>query len=90
MTLRWPGDLLPCSQQWTLPVTPIPSRRYDTVRRVQAGGNFVLCICEGAKNSIYSGIYDLFHVEAGRIVEHWNIIEAIPLHGEWKNNNREF
>ncbi len=67
-----------------------PSRRYDTVHRVLAEGNFVLCICEGAKNGIYSGIYDLFQVEGGRIVEYWNTIEAIQLHGERKNNNGEF
>ena len=67
-----------------------PVRRYDRVHRVLAEGNFVLCMCEGAKNGIHSGIYDLFRVENGKIVEHWNTIEAIPPQGERKNNNGKF
>ena len=67
-----------------------PARRYDTVHRVLAEGNFVLCICEGAKNGIHSGIYDLFRVEDGKIIEHWNTIETIPPKGERKNSNGKF
>lgn len=67
-----------------------PVRRYDTVHRVLAEGNFVLCMCEGAKNSTHSGIYDLFRVEGGKIIEHWNTIEAIPPPDERKNNNGKF
>lgn len=34
--------------------------------------------------------YDLFRVEAGKIAEHWDTIEAIPPRDQWKNNNGKF
>lgn len=66
------------------------ARSYDTVHRVFAEGNFVLCQCEGLKYDIHSGIYDLYRIEEGKIVEHWSTIEAIPQRDQWKNNNGKF
>ena len=34
--------------------------------------------------------YDLFRVEDGKIVEHWDTIEEIPSKNMWANNNGKF
>jgi predicted SnoaL-like aldol condensation-catalyzing enzyme len=31
--------------------------------------------------------FDIFRFEGGLIAEHWDTLEAIPLRGEWKNND---
>lgn len=67
-----------------------PIRSYDTVHRVLAEGNFVLCMCEGTKNNNHSGIYDLYRLANGKIVEHWSTVEKIPPRSDWKNDNGKF
>lgn len=67
-----------------------PKRYYDVIHRVLAEGNFVLCMCEGAVMGVYSGIYDLYRVEEGQIIEHWSTIETIPPRNQWKNDNGKF
>ena len=64
--------------------------RYDTLHKVLAEGNFVLSMCEGARGGIHTSFYDLFRVADGKIVEHWDTIEAIAPRSEWKNNNGKF
>jgi predicted SnoaL-like aldol condensation-catalyzing enzyme len=34
--------------------------------------------------------YDLFRVENGKIVEHWDTIEEIPARENWRNANGKF
>ena len=53
-------------------------------------GNFVLSINEGTFMNKHVSFYDLFRVENGKIVEHWDTIENIPAESEWKNNNGKF
>ncbi len=48
---------------------------------------FFLCVSEGSRDQTHSAFYDLFHVSQGKIVEHWDTIEAIPPRSEWKNDN---
>ena len=73
------------------PETTAPfTRRYDQIHKVLAEGNFVLCVCEGAKNGVHSGIYDLYRLSEAKIVEHWRTIEAIPPRGKWLNDNGKF
>ena len=64
--------------------------RYDTLHKVLAEGNFVLSMCEGARGGIHTSFYDLFRVADGKVVEHWDTIEAIAPRSEWKNNNGKF
>jgi predicted SnoaL-like aldol condensation-catalyzing enzyme len=64
--------------------------QYDKVHRVLAEGNFVLCMSEGMRRGIHSSFYDLFRVSEGKIVEHWDTIEAIAPRSEWKNKNGKF
>ncbi|EXG82374.1 nuclear transport factor 2 family protein [Cryptosporangium arvum] len=51
---------------------------YDTVHQVIAEGNFVLTVSEGRFGPTPTAFYDLFRVDAGRIVEHWDVTPEIP------------
>ncbi len=65
--------------------------KYDRLHRVLGQGNFVLTMSEGLfGKGEHSAFYDLFRVEDGRIVEHWDVIETIPAESEWKNANGKF
>lgn len=63
---------------------------YTTNHKVLGEGNFVLSISEGEFLKKPVAFYDLFRVENGMIVEHWDTIEEIPAQKEWKNNNGKF
>ncbi len=67
-----------------------PVKVYDRNHRVLAEGNFVLAASEGSRDGVHSAFYDLFRLADGRIVEHWDTVEAIPPRGEWKNDNGKF
>ncbi|WP_415717855.1 nuclear transport factor 2 family protein [Roseibium sp.] len=67
-----------------------PNLRYDKVHRVLAEGNFVLCMSEGFRAGVHSSFYDLFRLDDGMLVEHWDTIEAIAPRSEWKNDNGKF
>lgn len=64
--------------------------QYDRVHKVLGEGNFVLVVSEGQFAGKHVAFYDLFRVEAGKIAEHWDTIEAIPPRAEWKNANGKF
>ena len=68
----------------------IPRLAYSQNHRVLAEGCFVLAVCEGSHSGVHSAFYDLYRVADGRLVEHWNTIEAIPPRNEWKNDNGKF
>lgn len=53
-------------------------------------GNFVLTVSEGQFLGKHVSFYDLFRIEEGKIVEHWDTIEEIPSSDRWKNNNGKF
>jgi predicted SnoaL-like aldol condensation-catalyzing enzyme len=61
-----------------------------TSRRYVADGNFVLVISEGDLPSGPTALYDLFRVDQGKIVEHWDILMPIPPRDQWKNANGPF
>ncbi len=64
---------------------------YDKVHKVLGEGNFVLTMSEGKfGKGDHVAFYDLFRVEDGKIVEHWDIIETIPAKETWKNSNGKF
>ncbi|MGZ9721982.1 nuclear transport factor 2 family protein [Rhizobium miluonense] len=64
--------------------------KYDRVHQVLGKGNFVLTVSEGSFAGKHTSFYDLFRVHDGKIVEHWDTIEAIPAQSEWKNKNGKF
>ena len=65
-------------------------RLYLTPRRFVAEGNFVLVLSEGDLPSGPTALYDLFRVENGKIVEHWDVLTPIPPRDQWKNANGPF
>lgn len=67
-----------------------PAVAYTRIHRVLAEGSFVLTVCEGSLRGTHTAFYDLYRVDAGRIVEHWDTRESIPPVGEWKNDNGKF
>ncbi len=64
--------------------------KFDKIHMVLGEGNFVLVISEGHLAGQYDAFFDLFRVENGKIVEHWDTIEAMPAKETWKNNNGKF
>lgn len=67
-----------------------PWIEHQEVHRVLAEGNFVLCMIEGLRDGLHSGLYNLFRVADGKIVEHWNTASPIAPRAEWKNKNGKF
>ncbi|MEO1435003.1 MAG: nuclear transport factor 2 family protein, partial [Bacteroidota bacterium] len=64
---------------------------YDAVHKVIGEGNFVLTASEGKfGKGDHVAYYDLFRLENGLIVEHWDIIQNIPAKENWKNENGKF
>ncbi len=51
---------------------------YKKIHNVVAEGNFVFTQSEGVIGGKANAFYDLFRVEGGKIVEHWDVIQEIP------------
>ncbi|WP_127111671.1 nuclear transport factor 2 family protein [Shimia sediminis] len=67
-----------------------PRIGYTHLHRVLAEGNFVLAMCEGEKDRAHTSFYDLYRLQDGKIVEHWDTVETIAPRSEWKNANGKF
>ena len=52
---------------------------YRHLHRVLAQGNFVLAVSEGSRSGVHTSFYDLYRVEEGKIVEHWDNAEPVPV-----------
>lgn len=63
---------------------------YTKTHKVLGEGNFVLTVSEGSWHGKAHSFYDLFRIENGKIVEHWDTIEEIPSKEKWANNNGKF
>lgn len=64
---------------------------YHKLHKVLGEGNFVLAMSEGKFGpGDHVAFYDLFRLEKGLIVEHWDVIQTIPERAEWKNDNGKF
>ncbi|WP_019911255.1 nuclear transport factor 2 family protein [Paenibacillus sp. HW567] len=64
--------------------------KYDKVHYVIGQGNFVLTISEGHIGDTSTSFYDLYRVDNGKIVEHWDTLEKIPAKDQWNNDNGKF
>ena len=61
--------------------------KYTKIHKVLGEGNFVLTVSEGEWNGGKKyAFYDLFRMKAGKIVEHWDVIQEIPTEGLAHNN----
>jgi predicted SnoaL-like aldol condensation-catalyzing enzyme len=63
---------------------------YKSAHKILGEGNFVLVITEATFGGVPTGIYDLYRIENGKIAEHWDTLQEIPPHADWKNDNGKF
>lgn len=63
---------------------------YEKNHMILGEGNFVLATSEGKFLNKHVAFYDLFRIEDGKIVEHWDTIEEFPSKELWKNSNGKF
>lgn len=63
---------------------------YSENHFILGAGNFVLAASEGQFFGEDVAFYDLFRLEDGLIVEHWDVIESIPSEDQWMNTNGKF
>lgn len=66
---------------------------YDETHKILGEGNFVLAMSEGKFGPApgdHVAYYDLFRLADGKIVEHWDVIQPIPLQSAWQNQNGKF
>lgn len=54
------------------------SMKYNEVHQVIGEGNFVLAMSDGMFGDQHEAFYDLFRLEDGLIVEHWDVIAPMP------------
>ena len=62
----------------------------NTIKRVVAEGDLVVLHVHSTQNAQDGGeaVVDIFRVEQGKIVEHWDVIQTIP--AESANRNTMF
>jgi predicted SnoaL-like aldol condensation-catalyzing enzyme len=60
--------------------------QYTDIHAVLGQGNFVLTVSEGQWNGTTNAFYDLFRMEDGMIVEHWDVIQPVPTTGLANSN----
>lgn len=63
---------------------------YEKNHIILGEGNFVLAVSEGIFMKENVAFYDIFRIENGKIVEHWDTIEKIIPDAEAKNSNGKF
>ncbi len=63
---------------------------YSQVHKVLGQGNFVLTMSEGDLDQVPMAFYDLFRLEDGKIVEHWDVVQEIPPESSWMHSNGKF
>lgn len=61
---------------------------FSKLHMIVAEGNFVFTMTEGKMGGAPTAFFDLWRVEDGKIVEHWDTIEAIP--EEMAHDNGKF
>ena len=52
--------------------------KYNKVHKVLGEGNFVVTVSEGEWHGKPQAFYDLFRLENGLIVEHWDVVQEVP------------
>ncbi len=66
------------------------SMAYTNTPIIVAEGNFVFSASEGTVGDTPTGFSDLFRLEDGKIVEHWDTMAPIPPAADWAHDNGKF
>ena len=69
------------------------TKSFIRIHKILGEGNFVLAMSEGMHGKdgvVPTSFYDLFRVESGKIVEHWDVIEPMLPKAQWRNSNGKF
>lgn len=61
---------------------------YVEVHNVIGSGNFVAALSKVNLGDTAMAVIDLFRIESGKIVEHWDVIEPIPPQDTWVNSGK--
>ncbi len=61
---------------------------YKQLHRLVGQGCFVVTLCEMELSGVAMAVFDIFRLEGGRIVEHWDNMEPIPPREEWANSGK--
>ncbi len=61
---------------------------YDFIFKVMGQGDHVVSYGKSTYNGQEFAVFDLFRIENGKIVEHWDNMEPIPPREEWANTGK--
>ena len=61
---------------------------YDEIVLVVGEGNFVATLCKARREGTRVAQVDIFRIEKGLIVEHWDNTEVVPPKKEWVNSGK--
>ena len=50
----------------------------EKIHRVLGEGNFVLVVSEGKFAGKLTAFFDLFRIDSGLVVEHWDVLQEVP------------
>ena len=64
------------------------SMRYEEIHKVVGSGNFVAVLSKMNFAGTDTAVIDLFRVDDGRIVEHWDVMEEILPEDQWVNSGK--
>jgi predicted SnoaL-like aldol condensation-catalyzing enzyme len=74
-----------------VPVANAAVTKYVKTHKTIAEGNFVLVQGEGRiGDTQVLEIYDLFRLDRGKIVEHWDVLQPLAPEAQWANPNGPF
>ena len=61
---------------------------YDFVFKVIGQGDHVVSYSKATSDGAELAVFDIYRIENGKIVEHWDNIEPIPPRSEWANTGK--
>ena len=61
---------------------------YDFIFKVIGQGNYVVSYSKATFNGQELAVFDIYRIENGKIVEHWDNMEPIPPREEWANTGK--
>ena len=62
--------------------------RYIEIHRVVGSGNFVAVLAESEFDAKRHAVIDLYRVDEGKVIEHWDVTEEITPEDTWVNSGK--